>query len=171
MRANSFACLVAAPAFAAALAVVHAAEIPLPKPKPDKERIERGRYLAIVGGCNDCHTLGYAESEGQLPERGWLSGNPVGFRGFWGTTYGTNLRRSLGKITEDEWVRYATGLETRPPMPWFNLNQWSEEDLRSFYHFVRQLGPIGKAAPDPVPPDDEPKTPVVTWPMPSAVGR
>ena len=96
------------------------ADIPLPRPKPDKELIERGRYLAIVGGCNDCHTLGYSESEGHLPERGWLSGNPVGFRGFWGTTYGTNLRRSLSKITEDEWVTYAKNLETRPPMPWFD---------------------------------------------------
>ena len=148
-----------------------AVDIALPKPKKDKERVERGRYLAIVGGCNDCHTGGYAESEGRIPERYWLSGNPVGFRGFWGTTYATNLRRSLGKITEDEWVRYAGSLETRPPMPWFNLNQWSEEDLRDFYHFVRQLGPLGRAAPTPVPPDKEPKTPVVTWPMPSTVGR
>jgi hypothetical protein len=56
-------------------------------------------------------------------------------------------------------------------MPWFNLNRWSEDDLRSLYHFVRQLGPIGRPAPDPVPPHEEPATPVVTWPMPSAVGR
>src|SRR5690606_667239 len=85
-----------------------AVDIPLPKPPRDKQRIERGRYLAIVGGCNDCHSSSYAESEGRLPERYWLTGNPVGFRGFWGTTYATNLRRSLAKITEDEWVKYAS---------------------------------------------------------------
>jgi hypothetical protein len=164
--------LLCAAAFVAAGAA-SAAQIEMPKPKPDKERIERGRYLTIVGGCNDCHTLGYGESEGQLPERAWLTGNSVGYRGIWGTTYATNLRLSLSKMTEDLWVKYAKALETRPPMPWFNLNQWTDEDLRSFYHYVRQLGPVGKAAPHPVPPDEEPKTPTISWPWPggnSAVG-
>jgi mono/diheme cytochrome c family protein len=145
-----------------------AANIEMPRPKPDKQRIERGRYLTIVGGCNDCHTLGYGESEGQLPERGWLTGSPVGYQGIWGTTYATNLRLSLSRMTEDLWVKYAKALETRPPMPWFNLNQWSEDDLRSFYHYVRQLGPVGKAAPHPVPPHEEPTTPTISWPLPAA---
>ena len=137
-----------------------------PRPKPDKQAIERGRYLAIVGGCNDCHTRGYAEAEGEIPEGRWLRGSTLGFRGIWGTTYATNLRLSLSKMPEDQWVRYAKALETRPPMPWFNLNQWSEEDLRAFYRYVRQLEPLGQAAPDPVPPHLEPKTPVVLWPFP-----
>jgi mono/diheme cytochrome c family protein len=144
-----------------------AAEIAMPKPKPDKELIERGRHMAVVGGCNDCHSAGYAESEGQLPERAWLTGSPLGYRGFWGTTYATNLRLSLSKITEDEWVKYARTLETRPPMPWFNLNQWSEDDLRAFYHYVRQLRPIGKAAPHPVPPHEEPDSAFIQWPEPT----
>jgi mono/diheme cytochrome c family protein len=136
------------------------------QPKPDKQAIDRGRYLAVVGGCNDCHTADYGESEGQVAEGRWLRGSPLGFRGIWGTTYATNLRLSLSKMPEDQWVRYAKALETRPPMPWFNLNQWSEEDLRAFYQYVRQLGPVGRAAPDPVPPSEEPKTPVVLWPFP-----
>jgi mono/diheme cytochrome c family protein len=136
------------------------------RPKPDKQLIERGRYLAVVGGCNDCHTAGYGEAEGQLPESRWLRGNPLGFRGIWGTTYGTNLRLSLSKMPEDQWVRYAKALETRPPMPWYNLNLWSEEDLRAFYRYVRSLGAAGRPTPDPVPPHLEPKTPVVLWPFP-----
>lgn len=151
---------------AAGPAVVHAAQPEVPRPKPDKTLIERGRYLAIVGGCSDCHTAGYSESEGQLPESFWLRGNPVGFRGIWGTTYATNLRLSLSKMPEEQWLVYARALETRPPMPWFNLNQWSEEDLRAFYHYVRQLGPVGLATPEPVPPHEEPKTPVVSYPLP-----
>jgi mono/diheme cytochrome c family protein len=138
-----------------------AAQADAPRPQ-----IERGRYLAIVGGCNDCHTRGYADAEGEIPESRWLRGSPLGFRGIWGTTYATNLRLSLSKMPEDQWVRYAKALETRPPMPWFNLNQWSEEDLRAFYQYVRQLEPVGWAAPDPVPPHLEPKTPVVLWPFP-----
>jgi mono/diheme cytochrome c family protein len=137
-----------------------------PRPKPDKQLVERGRYLAIVGGCNDCHTASYAESEGRLPESLWLRGNPVGFRGIWGTTYATNLRLSLSKMPEEQWLVYAKALETRPPMPWFNLSQWSEEDLRAFYHYVRSLGAAGRPTPYPVPPHLEPKTPVVLWPFP-----
>ena len=136
-----------------------AAESPRPQ-------IERGRYLAVVGGCNDCHTAGYGEAEGQVPESRWLRGSALGFRGIWGTTYATNLRLSLSKMPEDQWLRYAKALETRPPMPWFNLNQWSEDDLRAFYHYVRQLGPVGRPAPDPVPPHLEPKGAFVSWPLP-----
>ena len=154
-------------AIAAAYADADGAQPEIPKPRPDPEKIERGRYLAVVGGCSDCHTEGYAESEGQVPEGQWMLGGRTGFRGPWGTTYATNLRISLSKISEDEWLKYAKSLETRPPMPWFNLNKWSDDDLRSFYHYVRQLGPLGKRAPDAVPPHKEPKTPVVTWPIPT----
>jgi mono/diheme cytochrome c family protein len=151
---------------AAAPSAVQTAQLDQPNPKPDKEAVERGRYLAVVGGCNDCHTASYNESEGQLPERWWLRGSPLGFRGIWGTTYASNLRLSLSKMPEDQWVTYAKALETRPPMPWFNLNQWSEDDLRAFYRYVRQLGPVGRAAPDPVPPHLEPKGEFVSWPLP-----
>jgi mono/diheme cytochrome c family protein len=160
-------------AVAVALAIAWAADAEtaqpeIAKPKADAQKVERGRYLVIVGGCSDCHTADYAESEGKVPESQWLRGSPLGFRGVWGTTYATNLRISLSKITEEEWVKYAKSLETRPPMPWFNLNQWDEEDLRAFYHYVRQLGPLGKPAPVPVPPHKEPKGPVVAWPKPPA---
>jgi mono/diheme cytochrome c family protein len=52
----------------------------------------RGRYIALIGGCNDCHTAGFPQKGGEVPEAEWLLGNPVGFRGPWGTTYPTNLR-------------------------------------------------------------------------------
>lgn len=40
--------------------------------------IERGRYLVEIAGCNDCHTLGYAQSGGQVPESTWLTGDSLG---------------------------------------------------------------------------------------------
>ena len=30
--------------------------------------IERGRYVVEIGGCNDCHTAGYAEAGGKAAE-------------------------------------------------------------------------------------------------------
>ena len=30
--------------------------------------VERGRYVAKIAGCNDCHTAGYAPSGCKVPE-------------------------------------------------------------------------------------------------------
>jgi mono/diheme cytochrome c family protein len=143
-----------------------AAEKPAAKPGADAgKQVARGRYLLIVGNCNDCHTPGFAVNEGNVPEKEWLLGSgALGFRGPWGTTYATNLRLSLSKMTEDQWVKYAKGLKTRPPMPWFNLNQWTDADLRAFYQYVRKLTPVGDPAPEPVPPGREPPWPYLVFP-------
>lgn len=69
-------------------------------------------------------------------------------------------------MTEDAWVKYARELRTRPPMPWFGLNEWTTADLRAAYRYIRQLGPVGKPAPESVPPGTEPKPPYVLWPSP-----
>lgn len=58
----------------------------------DKASIERGRYIAKVAGCNDCHTPNYAMSGGNVPEKDWLTGDHLGWKGPWGTTYPANLR-------------------------------------------------------------------------------
>ena len=50
--------------------------------KPSSQQIARGRYLLVVGSCNDCHTAGFAPSDGKVPEKEWLLGDGVlGFRG------------------------------------------------------------------------------------------
>jgi mono/diheme cytochrome c family protein len=61
------------------------------KTKADPQ-VERGRYLIKIGGCNDCHTAGYAPAGGKVPESQWLTGDALCWRGPWGTTYATNLR-------------------------------------------------------------------------------
>jgi mono/diheme cytochrome c family protein len=125
---------------------------------------QRGKYLVEITGCNDCHTAGYAESGGKTPESEWLKGDTLGFRGPWGTTYPTNLRLSIGKMTEEQWLKYARSLNTRPPMPWFNVRAMNEADLRSMYQYIRSLGASGTAAPQFVPPDKAPKPPFIQWP-------
>ena len=126
--------------------------------------IERGRYLVRVSGCNDCHTRHYAGRGGQVPEREWLTGDALGWRGPWGTTYPTNLRLYFATLSEDEWVRRAQSLSARPPMPWFNVRAMTQSDLRSLYRYVRSLGTAGDPAPAYVPPGREPAGPVVAFP-------
>lgn len=137
--------------------------------KASKEQIARGKYLLIVGSCNDCHTAGFAPNDGKVPESEWLLGDgKVGFRGPWGTTYAPNIRLSLSRMKEDDWVRYARNLQTRPPMPWFNLNRWTEADLQAFYRYVRQMGPVGAPIRAGLPPDKAPAPPYIEWPAPPA---
>ena len=131
---------------------------------PDSRQIERGRYIVEIGGCNDCHTAGYGDAGGKAPESEKLKGDILGYRGPWGTTYPTNLRLSIGKMTEEEWLKYGKNLTTRPPMPWFNIRAMTDADLRALYQYVKSLGVSGTPAPAFVPPDKQPKPPYVQWP-------
>ena len=128
--------------------------------------VKQGRYIARIAGCNDCHTPGYAPTNGNVPEKLWLTGDGFGWHGPWGTTYGSNLRLFVKDMSEDQWVKVAKTLKRRPPMPWFNLNEMKERDLRALYQFMVSLGDPGKPAPTFVPPDKEPKMPYATFPSP-----
>ena len=132
----------------------------------DTELIERGRYIAKIAGCNDCHTPGYLISDGNVPEEKWLSGDTFGWYGPWGTTYGPNLRLFVSAMSEDEWVQTAKTLKRLPPMPWFNLNAMKEQDLRALYQFMLSLGEPGEPAPAYLPPDHKPNSPYALFPSP-----
>jgi mono/diheme cytochrome c family protein len=127
-------------------------------------QVEHGRYVVMIGGCNDCHTAGYGDIDAKTPEAQRLEGDTLGYRGPWGTTYPTNLRISLSKMTEDQWVHYAKTLKTRGPMPWFNVRAMTDRDLRDLYVYVRSLGVAGKPSPAYVPPGKTPQGQYVLWP-------
>jgi mono/diheme cytochrome c family protein len=133
---------------------------------PDPLQIERGRYLVKISGCNDCHTAGYMDKNGEVPEKDWLTGDMLGWSGPWGTTYGKNLRRWVPLFGEDQWVVYARNIKTRPPMPWYVLRQLEEKDLRAIYQYVRHLGPAGDPEPAYVPPGQEPPMPYMKFVAP-----
>lgn len=154
--------LMGAAVAAAALATLPAAAGPA-RPT-DAQAIERGRYVAKIAGCNDCHTPGYAVSGGKVAEKDWLTGDALGWRGDWGTTYPANLRLYMQQYTEAQWVQTAKSLKSRPPMPWFALHDMSEQDLRAFYRYVRHLGPAGQPAPAYVAPGQVPQGPYVQFP-------
>ena len=137
-----------------------AATAPAQYVKAESE-IEAGRYLVKIAGCNDCHTPGYLSNAGDVPEARWLTGDSIGFQGPWGTTYPSNLRRLIATMDEEAWVHYARTIETRPPMPWFNLRAFTEADLRAIHRYIRSLPPDNTSVPDHVPPGRQPATPYI----------
>ena len=126
--------------------------------------VARGKYVVSIAGCNDCHTPNFPPKGGEVPESEWLTGDALGWRGPWGTTYASNLRIYMQGMTEEQWIKTAKTLKARPPMPWFNVRRMSTTDLRAIYRYVRHLGPAGKPAPAYVPPDKTPQQPYVQFP-------
>lgn len=147
-----------APTIAAEKAATSSAKT---EPKSD---IERGRYLVAISGCHDCHTPGFLLQGNKVPEKDWLTGGNLGWRGPWGTTYPANLRLYFQETTEAQWVQVAREIRRRPPMPYYSLNVMAEPDVRAMYKYIRSLGPAGKPAPKFVPAEKVPPQPYVQFP-------
>jgi hypothetical protein len=81
MRARTFLFLCAAALFAALLFIGSpvTAQKNQTTSAPNKSMVERGKYLTIIGGCNDCHTPKTFTKEGPVPDMTReLSGHPAG---------------------------------------------------------------------------------------------
>ncbi len=123
-------------------------------------QIDAGRYLVKIGGCNDCHTPGFAMTNGASPaEAEWLTGDAVGYSGPWGVSYPANLRLSFDNMTEEQFIEMSRAGEGRPPMPWPSLKAMSDKDLKAIYAYIKSLGPKGEMAPAALSPGVEPDRP------------
>jgi mono/diheme cytochrome c family protein len=163
MKKNSIATIIAGLSLSLASHVAISAEAGKPAAKPkavSAQTLARGKYMVQTGHCNNCHTSGYTSKQGNVPEKDWLLGSaPLGYRGPGGTTYASNLRLTVPKFTQEQWVKYAKAVTPRPPMPWWALRDTTDADLGAMYQYIKHLGPAGEPAPDFVAPDKEPKPP------------
>jgi uncharacterized protein YjiS (DUF1127 family)/mono/diheme cytochrome c family protein len=126
-------------------------------------QIKRGKYLATLGGCNDCHTPGYFFGK---PDMGrFLGGSEVGFEipGL-GVFHGPNLTpdqdTGLGKWSTEEIVTAITkgqrpdGRMLAPIMPWHAFASLIREDVRAIAAFLQSLPPIRNKVPGPFGPSE-----------------
>lgn len=144
------------------------------EPAASKSVIERGRYLAVTMGCNDCHTPGTLFGSPDMKRE--LSGSEVGWRGPWGVSFPRNLtpdpETGLGQWTADEIANALRsgvrkdGTVLLPPMPWPSTSQMTEPDLRALVAYLRSLPAVKHAVPNSVPPGGEYAGPVITFPEP-----
>jgi mono/diheme cytochrome c family protein len=130
-----------------------------------QDPVARGKYLAVIGGCTDCHTPGYFF--GKPDEKRYLGGSEVGFEipGL-GVFHGSNLtpdkETGLGNWSTDEIV---TALQTgvrpdkrilAPIMPWKALAQLTKDDAFALVAFLKSIPPVKNKVPGPFGPTEKP---------------
>lgn len=107
-------------------------------PLSTAQLIERGRYIVAIGSCNDCHTPGYSESGGKLPESEWLTGQPFG------GSIAPNLRLIAQSMSEPDFVHLLGMRTNNTVMPWLEVNGLTESDKHAVYQYIKSLGPKGE---------------------------
>ncbi len=129
-------------------------------PSSRADRIEHGRYLVSVAGCNDCHTPG--SLYGAPDTLRLLSGSELGWEGPWGVSYPRNLTpdptTGIGRWTEEQIVTaIRTGQRPDkspllPPMPWTQYAHLSDEDAYSIAAYLKSIPAVSHHAPSVQPP-------------------
>lgn len=130
------------------------------KHETQAQRIERGRYLTTLMGCNDCHTPGTFYGSPDFARQ--LSGSELGWNGPWGVSFPRNLTphptAGIGQWTEAQIVNaLRTGVRPDgstllPPMPWPNYATLSDADAYAIAVFLKSLPAIDHQVPAALPP-------------------
>jgi len=120
-----------------------------PKAQGD-DPVARGKYLATVAGCEDCHTP-IDERGLSVAGREFAGGYPFPL-GPLGTVFTKNLtpdkETGLGNWTDDEIKRAIRsgvsrdGLHLFPVMPYKIYNNMAESDINDIIAYLRSLKPI-----------------------------
>ena len=132
-----------------------------PAAMTQEQKVERGKYLVSVLGCNDCHTPGSFYGSPDMTRM--LSGSELGWKGPWGVSFPRNLtpdpETGIGSWTEDQIVAALTkgqrpdGRTLLPPMPWPIYANLTADDAASVAAFLKTIPPVKHTAPDIVPPN------------------
>ena len=103
---------------------------------------------------------------GVLTPTGWGalgSQDMTTWAGPWGVSFAANLtpdnKTGIGLMSEEMFIKsLRTGKhrgmlrDILPPMPWQNLAQVSDEDLKAMFAYLKSLPPVVNRVPDPIPP-------------------
>jgi len=130
-----------------------------------QDPVARGKYLAVIGGCTDCHTPGYFF--GKPDAKRYLGGSEVGFEipGL-GVFHGPNLtpdkETGLGNWSSAEIVAaLQTGVRPdrrvlAPIMPWKALAQLTKDDAMAIAAYLKSVPPVKNKVPGPFGPTEKP---------------
>ncbi len=147
--------------------VLGAALCAVPAFAADNSAIERGKYLATLGGCDDCHTPGYFLGKPDFAHA--LSGSDVGFAipgvgAFVAPNLTPDKTTGLGNWTDEQIIAAFTkgvrpdGRNLAPIMPWRALASLTPDDAKAIVAYLRSLPPVAHAVPGPFGPNETPTT-------------
>ncbi len=103
----------------------------------------------------------------QIEEQGYSLNSPTvtGFIGPWGISYAANLSSDsitgIGNWTLEQFINTfrlgkfggaPKGRDLLPPMPWQNINQMSDGELKAVFAYLKSTKPVHNVVPQPVPP-------------------
>jgi mono/diheme cytochrome c family protein len=124
------------------ISLIFAALVANTLPAGAQDPVARGRYLAILGDCNGCHTP---------PNRPAFSGG-LPFHAQFGTVYSTNItpdrQTGIGAWTEQEFYRALHdgiargGKHLYPAFPYVYFRRISRQDTDALFAYLRTLKPV-----------------------------
>lgn len=128
-------------------------------PAPDLERMLSGHPASLV-----------MPPPPKLPPGPWIGSfgaTNTAWAGPWGVSFTANLtpdpETGLGRWTEDNFIQairtgrhMGKGRPILPPMPIQAIVNFTDDDLRAIFAYLRTLKPIQNRVPEPVAPAEEP---------------
>jgi mono/diheme cytochrome c family protein len=128
------------------------------------QQTDRGKYLVTLGGCNDCHTLGYFFGKPDMAR--YLGGSDVGFEipglgAFAGRNITPDKETGIGTWTTEQIVtalqtgKRPDGRVLAPIMPWHAFANLTKDDATAIAAFLQSLPPVKNSIPGPFGPGQQ----------------
>jgi mono/diheme cytochrome c family protein len=144
-------------------AAVTAAATLLPKARAESQ-VERGHYLVVVGGCDDCHTPGVFLGKPDATK--YLAGSDVGFEipglgVFPGRNISPDKETGIGSWTDEQIATALTtgvrpdGRQLAPIMPYAALARMTKEDVAAVVAYLRSIPPVKNLVAGPFKPGEK----------------
>jgi mono/diheme cytochrome c family protein len=144
-------------------AAVLAAATTLPKARAET-LAERGHYLVVVAGCNDCHTPGFFF--GKPDKDKYLGGSDVGFEIpglglFNGRNITPDKETGIGAWTDEQIATAITtgkrpdGRQLAPIMNYPAFVNMTKEDVAAVVAYLRSVPPVNNKVPGPFKPGEK----------------
>ena len=150
-------------ALAGAAAIAVAATTLLPRAHADAA-VDRGKYLVVVAGCNDCHTPGFFFGKPDMTR--YLGGSDVGFEipglgVFNGRNITPDKETGIGAWTDEQIAAAITtgkrpdGRQLAPIMGYAAFSYMSKEDVAAVIAYLRSIPAVKNQVPGPFKPGEK----------------
>jgi mono/diheme cytochrome c family protein len=129
-----------------------------------ESQIDRGKYLIVLAGCNDCHTPGFFLGKPDMAR--YLGGSDVGFEipglgVFNGRNITPDKETGIGNWTDEQIAAAITtgkrpdGRQLAPIMNYASFTYMTKEDVAAVVAYLRSVPPVHNEVPGPFKPGEK----------------